>query len=587
MGGSLSPEERLRGTGASAGIAIGRAYIADRRALRVMHRHVEAEEVAAEVTRLRDAIEVADGELERAKQKLEERQGEDHFRIFEAQQLILHDEHLVDETVRRITADRINAEWALEKTAEHIRKVFAAIEDDYLRARGEDVTWVIQRIMRSLTGEVEVDLSPPPDAIVIAHGLSPADVASLRRAAISAIVTEEGGETSHTAILARAFDIPTVVGVEGVMSKVGTGDLVIVDGDGEVIIHPGAEVVKEYRGRARRLAALEQELLKDRDLAGETEDGVRMGLMANIELADEIESAISHGAEGIGLYRTEFLFMNRPDLPTEEEHYHVACSVLDMLKGRSATFRTFDLGSDKVASFRNDHLKEQNPALGMRSIRLCLTEEGRPLFKAQLRAYLRAGLRGKIRIMFPMISGVDELREAKRVLEEARRELNMEGIPYAENLPVGIMIEMPSAAMTADLLARECDFFSVGTNDLIQYSLAIDRENEQVSYLYTPLHPAILRLIKGVVDAAHARGIRVTMCGEMAGEPTLALLLLGLGLDELSMNPASLPVVKRVLREATFTEARQLTDEVMALATQDEIERHLLAKMRDRLPDQA
>jgi phosphotransferase system enzyme I (PtsI) len=322
--------------------------------------------------------------------------------------------------------------------------------------------------------------------------------------------------------------------------------------------------------------------MQNHDLPAETKDATRVHLHANVELIDEIEPAIKHGAEGIGLYRSEFLYMNRSDLPSEEEHCTNALAVLAKMGGRIVTFRTFDLGGDKVGAAVQGAHAEVNPALGLRSIRLCLRE--RPLFKTQLRALLRASVAGNARIMFPMVSGVDELREARSVLDEAKSELVQEGVPCG-NPPVGIMIEMPSAALTADLLARDCDFFSIGTNDLIQYALAIDRGNEHVSYLYRPLHPAILRLIKNIVDAAHDAGIPVAMCGEMAGEPLLSLVLLGLGLDELSMNPTAIPVVKSVLRSSPTAEARSLARDVLAKATVGDVERVVWEAMSARFPE--
>jgi len=357
---------------------------------------------------------------------------------------------------------------------------------------------------------------------------------------------------------------------------------VIVDGiRGEVILDPPADVVTFYRARARRYAAFEAELMLNRDLPAETKDGARLHLHANVELSDEIEPALKHGAEGIGLYRTEFLYMNRTDLPSEEEHYEHSRQILTRMGGRLVTFRTFDLGGDKVGAVAGAH-GEVNPGLGLRSIRLCLKE--RALFKTQLRGLLRAAAEGPMRIMFPMVSGIDELKEARAVLEEARSELELEGVRHAYP-PVGVMIEMPSAALTADLLSQACDFFSIGTNDLIQYSLAIDRGNEHVSYLYRPLHPAILRLIKMVVDAAHSAKIPVAMCGEMAGEPLLALVLLGFGLDELSMNPTAIPIVKSVLRSSTVEEAKKIAEEVLAKATVGEIERVVWDAMSQRFPE--
>jgi phosphotransferase system enzyme I (PtsI) len=582
--GSAGLPTLLRGVGASPGLAVGPAFIVDRRRVKTPKRHIADDEVGAEMARFDAALGASHEQLERVKKKLSEREGEDHFHIIEAHQLILHDEHLVDPTRRRIKDEKVNAEWALRRTVEEIKTVFDAIEEDYFRERRSDIDFVGDRILRNLLGVDAGPAMPPPGAVIIAHDLSPADTAHLHRASCVAFCTDVGGKTSHSAILARAFEIPSVVGLENVTEHVGNGDFVIVDGlRGEIIVRPSQEQIAEYRVRAQRHQTFVHELLKNRDLPAETTDGARVRLYANVELTEEVPSALEHGAEGIGLYRTEFLFLDRTDLPKEEEHYLHARGVLKRLHPFPATFRTFDLGGDKVVPFAalGD---EANPALGLRSIRLCLRE--RKLFKSQLRGLLRASVHGRMRIMFPMISGVGELREAKEVLEEARAELTREGTPFDPKLPVGIMVEMPSAVMVADLLAKESDFLSVGTNDLIQYALAIDRVNEHVGYLYHPLHPAILRMVRYVVDAGHAAGVRVGMCGEMAGEPMFALILLGLGLDELSMNSTAIPVVKSVLRGTTLTAAKELAETALSMATAQEIENLVQDVMGKSYPEE-
>ncbi len=586
---SLPPvgEIRKRGAAASPGIAIGRAYVVDRRKLKTPKRHINPEEVDIEIARFKAAIHESDDQLGRIKDKLVAREGEDHFHILEAHQLILHDEHVVDETVRRIRDERLNAEWALRRTVEKIKGIFDQIEDDYFRERRSDIDFVGDRILRNLLGEDTGPVSPPPDAVVVAHDLSPTDTAQFHRAAVAALVTDAGGKTSHTAIIARAHEIPAVVGLDDVTSVVGTGDLVIVDGtSGLVILNPEPQTVAHFRARARREAATAEALLANRDLPAETLDGLRIHLLANIDVVDELESALDHGAEGIGLLRTEFLFLGRgvSKMPTEDEHYENARKVVERLAGKIATIRTFDLGGDKTGPF-GATLPEVNPALGLRSIRLCLTKQGRPLFKAQLRGLLRASVHGPLRIMFPMISGVSELRDAKAVFDECKEELQSAGEPYDPAMKVGVMIEMPSAAMTADQLGKEVDFFSIGTNDLIQYTLAIDRVNEHVSYLYQPLHPAILRLVRYIADAARVHRIPVAMCGEMAGEPLLAAVLVGLGLDELSMNAVAIPTMKAVLRASTMAEARKLADDALQLPTVTDVEALVKEHMSKRFPD--
>jgi phosphotransferase system enzyme I (PtsI) len=446
------------------------------------------------------------------------------------------------------------------------------------------VDFVGDRILRNLLGVDAAPALPPPGAIVVAHDMSPADTAHLHRAACAAFATDVGGKTSHSAILARAFEIPSVVGLERISELVGTGDLLIVDGlKGEVIVRPTAQQCDEYREKARVHIAFMRELLRNRELPAETQDGARVRLYANVEIVEEVPTALEHGAEGIGLYRTEFLYLDRPDLPKEEEHFMHARGVLRRLYPYPCTFRTFDLGGDKAAPFPGLQ-PEENPALGLRSIRLALKERG--LFKAQLRGLLRASVHGRMRIMFPMISGIDELRDAKAVLEEAKRELEKEGQPFDARVPIGIMVEMPSAVMVADLLARECEFLSIGTNDLIQYALAIDRVNEHVGYLYHPLHPAILRMIRYVVDAGHAAGVRVGLCGEMAGEPLFSLILVGLGVDEMSMNSTSIPVVKSVLRGAKLGAARELAEHALSLPTAHDIEGLVHDHMKERYPQE-
>jgi phosphotransferase system enzyme I (PtsI) len=556
--------------------------VIDRRRVKTPKRHIGEDEVGGEIARFEEALQASSEQLERVKKRLAEKEGDDHFLILEAHQLILHDEHLVEPTKSRIREERINAEWALRKTVEEIKTVFEAVEEDYFRERRSDVDFVGERILRNLLGEEMVPAMPPAGAIIVAHDLSPADTAHLHRAACGGFVTDVGGKTSHSAILARAFEIPSVVGLEKVSEIVGNGDTIIVDGlRGEVIIRPTQEQQDDYREKARVHVAFMRELLQNRDQPAETADGARIRLLANVEIVEEVPTALDHGAEGIGLYRTEFLYLDRSDLPREDEHFMHARGVLRRLYPYPTTFRTFDLGGDKQAPFPGiGH--EENPALGLRSIRLCLRE--RDLFKAQLRGLLRASVHGRMRIMFPMISGIGELREAKAVLEEAKHELEREGLPFDPKVPVGIMVEMPAAVMVADMLAKEADFLSIGTNDLIQYALAIDRVNEHVGYLYHPMHPAILRMIRYVVDAGHGGGVRVGVCGEMAGEPVYAPVLLGLGVDDMSMNSTSIPVVKRVLRGETLQSARDLAEQLLTLPTAAEVEGLLHEHMAQKYP---
>lgn len=560
----------VRGIPAAHGISFGRAYLIDRRRLKVPKRRIEADEVDGEIDRFLRALDTSYRQLERVKDKIAEQEN-DHYNIIAAHQLMLKDSHLVDQTTANIRDKQINAEWAFRKTVEHIKSVFDNIEDDYFRERRSDVDFVGQRVLRNLLGR-PTKVRPPPDAIVVAYDLSPADTAQLHRAAVAGLATDAGGTTSHTAIIARAHEIPAVVGLEDITDVVGNGDLLIVDGtEGVVIVNPDPEIVARYRDRQRQEAAADAALLVDRDLPAVTTDGVQIHLAANIDHIDEIRSALDHGAEGIGLFRTEYLFMEGMSLPSEEEHFTHACKVLELMGDREVTFRTFDLGGDKIARFLPGHKSEANPALGLRSIRLCLSRAMRPAFTAQLRGLLRAATRGRIRLMFPMISGVKELSLVLELLDQVRDNLAREGVEHRPDLPVGIMVEMPSAAMVADHLAKQVDFFSIGTNDLIQYTLAVDRVNEHVSYLYQPLHPALLRLISRIIDAGQKAGIAVGLCGELGGDPLVVPVLLGLGLTRVSMYGVAIPEVKRMIRGCDLGALRRLAADVLDMASAEDI----------------
>lgn len=566
------PEVRKTGLGVSAGIAFGRAYLIGRDTLKAPRHHIEADDVDSEVARLYKAIAASDKQLAKIKEKLAS-ENESDYHIITAHQMMLHDEHLVGAAVEYIREEVINAEWALRRAVDDIRSVFDSIEDPYLRERRSDVEFVFERVLRNLLGRDMGPLSPPPDAVVVAYDLSPADTALLHKAAVSGLLTDAGGKTSHTAIIARAHEIPAVVGLENITELVETDDLLLLDGGtGTVIINPSAATVAQYRDEQRRQVAAGARFQTLRDHPARTRDEVDIQLLANIDGPEELDDALEYGAMGVGLFRTEYLFMTGTEIPDEERHYQTAVAVLDKLAGKTATIRTFDLGSDKLTRFiENANLHEQNPALGLRSIRLCLSVLGRDLFRQQLRGLLRASAHGPLKIMFPMISGVAELRAVKVVLEDVKRELREAGTLFDESVKIGIMIEMPSAAVTADLLAAECDFFSIGTNDLIQYTMAVDRVNEYVSYLYEPLHPSLLRLIGGIAKAANAANIPVTVCGEMAGEPMIAPVLVGLGIRELSMSAVSIPEVKATVMQMTAADTSGLVDTVRNLPTAAEV----------------
>ena len=565
-------EIRKQGLGVSPGIAFGRAYLIGRDTLKAPRHHIEADDVDAEVARLYKAIASSDKQLAKIKDKLAS-ENESDYHIITAHQMMLHDEHMVGAAVEYIREELINAEWALRRAVDDIRGVFDSIEDPYLRERKSDVEFVFERVLRNLLGRATGPLAPPPDAVVVAYDLSPADTAQLHKAAVSGLITDAGGKTSHTAIIARAHGIPAVVALEDITEVVETDDLLLIDGGtGMVIVNPSAVTVAEYREEQRRQAAQGMRLHAMRDLPSRMRDGAELVLLANIDGPDELDDAVDHGAAGVGLFRTEYLYMTGDVLPDEERHYSTAVALVERLKGKPVTIRTFDLGADKLAKFvEQADLDEANPALGLRSVRLCLSPLGRDLFRAQLRGLLRASAHGPLKVMFPMISGVAELRAVKAVVDDVKQELRTAGIAFDENVKLGIMIEMPSAALTADLLARECDFFSIGTNDLIQYTMAVDRVNEYVSYLYEPLHPSLLRLIAMVVDAARAANIPVTVCGEMAGEPMIASVLVGLGIRELSMSGVSIPEVKDAVRHMSAAETEVLVQRVRGVATAAEV----------------
>ncbi|MDQ3364773.1 MAG: phosphoenolpyruvate--protein phosphotransferase [Myxococcota bacterium] len=579
------PELRRQGLGVSAGIAFGRAYLIGRDTLKAPRHHIEADDVDTEVARLYKAIAASDKQLAKIKEKLAS-ENESDYHIITAHQMMLHDEHLVGAAVGYIRDESINAEWGLRRAVDDIRGVFDSIEDEYLRERRSDVEFVFERVLRNLLGRDTGPLAPPPDAIVVAYDLSPADTAQLHKAAVAGLVTDAGGKTSHTAIIARAHEIPAVVGLETITEVIETDDLVLIDGAaGIVIVNPTAATVGEYREEQRRQVAAGALLHSMRDLPAVTLDEQQIQLYANIDGPEELDSALDYGAMGVGLFRTEYLFMGHVELPDEERHYKTALELIDRLGGLPVTIRTFDLGADKIAPFlAAADLQEANPALGLRSIRLCLSQLGRGLFKVQLRGLLRASAHGPLKIMFPMISGVAELRATKAVVDEVKAELAAEGIPFDAGVKLGIMIEMPSAALTSDLLAQECDFFSIGTNDLIQYTMAVDRVNEYVSYLYEPLHPSLLRLIGDIAKSAAAANIPVTVCGEMAGDPMIAPILLGLGIRELSMSAVSVPEVKATIRAISATETAALVDRVKSLPTAAEIRGMVSEYMVGRLP---
>jgi phosphoenolpyruvate-protein phosphotransferase (PTS system enzyme I) len=572
----------LAGVPASPGIAVGRVWTVDRRRLKTPRREIAAAEVEAELARLRQALALSDRQLEAVRAKVEKREGTEHTAIIDMHRMMLKDELLVLEAERLVRDERSNAEWAVKRAIRKIRGAFDDVADPYFKERRADVEYVGERLIKNLMGEApDVQEAPPEGAIVVARDLSPADTALLlHERKVAAFVTDLGTQTSHTAIVARALGVPAVVGAARASLLVERGDWIVVDGGrGVVVVRPEPGERAAYEVARQRYLAHEQELLATRDLPATTQDGVTVRLVGNIEFAEEVESLLAHGGEGVGLYRTEYLYLGRPDRPGEEEHYQDYRRILEALAPRPVTIRTFDLGADKLPAGTRAHA--QNPALGLRALRYCLRQP--ELFRAQLRGLLRAAAHGNLKIMFPMVSGVTELRAARAFLAEVAAELGREGTKV-ELPPVGIMVELPSAALIADRLAKECDFLSIGTNDLIQYTLAIDRQNKDVAYLYRPMHLAVLRTLALICDAGKRAGIPVSMCGEMAGEPVYALVLLGLGLSELSMNGPSIPLVKNVVRAARASDGRALLDRILDLTAADDIERAVREEMGARFP---
>ncbi len=579
-------EKTYRGIVASPGIVIGRAYLLDRRKVVVAGRRIEGVSVKDEVARFKKAVELSKTQLDDLKKRFSKGLGRSHQYILETHIMLLEDKMLVEGTVKRIKESLLNAEGALKETIAAIGLKFDTIEDEYLRERKHDVEQVGERVLRNLVGHKQESLADiREEAVIIAHDLAPTDTLMMRKDKILGFATDAGSRTSHTAILARSLGIPAAVGLESITSAVKTGDVVILDGiHGVVIVDPDEETFLDYLKKQRKYKYFEQELDKLKTLPAETLDGHIVHLQGNIELPEEATSPAEHGGTGIGLYRTEFIFLNRQTLPTEEEHYHAYRTVAERAAPHEVVIRTLDVGGDKIG-LPGVYEKEANPALGLRAIRFCLQK--RDLFKTQLRGILRASAHGDIKLLIPMISGLNELMETKKMINEAKNELRSEGRAFNEKVKLGVMIEIPSAAMIADLLAKEVDFFSVGTNDLIQYTLAIDRQNEHVAYMYEPLDPAVLRLLQRVAVAAREAKFPLAMCGEMAGDPLYAAILIGMGFQHLSMNVASIPWVKKVVRSVRMQDAVELATLVMQQPTAHQARKTAETFMEERFPDLA
>ncbi len=573
----------LKGLPAAPGVAMGKTLFFDSEDFAVPRRPITDPEIPIELLRLEEAMIKTRHQIVAIQKRLAEDLGQEHAEILNAHLLVLEDQSLREEIINGLKAKLLNVEAIFSDVIRGHLKAFSRTEDEYLRERTADIDDVRKRVLRNLLGKRPVTLAPLEEPVVlVARDLSPSETAQMHKRHILAFVTDIGGRTSHTAIMAKSLEIPAVVGAAVATKRIPQGTFVIVDGTrGEVIIDPDPETVKRYELEQRRYQEANRQLLQLKDLPAETLDHHRVVLSANIELPEEVPSVIAHGANGIGLFRTEFLYLNRGDFPTEEEQYKAYSTVAEQIKPHPVIIRTMDLGGDKFFSPMQVP-SEMNPFMGWRAIRFSLARPD--IFRIQLRAILRASTHGNLKLMYPMISGIEELQRANEILYEVKQELTRQGTPFSDSLEVGAMIEVPSAAMTCDLLAKEVQFFSIGTNDLIQYSLAVDRVNEKIAYLYEPTHPAILRLVKQIIDVGHAAKIWVGMCGEMAGEPPLSLLLLGMGLDEFSTSPVQLPIVKQVIRSVEHSFAQSVVQQALQLRTGKEVETFLLASLKQVAP---
>lgn len=563
-------EVRIQGIGVSPGVAVGVVYLVTSDESPPADRVLAAGDISGEVMRFETAVIETRRQINIIQRNVQRVIGEYDANIFDVHKMVLDDGAFIEETIRKIQTENKSAETAVRLVAARYGEALAVVEDDYLRERVADVKDVARRVLRNLSGEtVHVLDGLREKSIVVASDLAPSETASLRKELVLGFATDQGSTTSHTAIMARALGMPAVVGLGDVTHRLKSGDTILMDGtEGVIILNPSEKSLRKYGQLSEARKLIRNGLNSLRDEPATTQDGRGVVLSANIELLDEAQDVKKCGADGVGLFRSEYLYIARNDLPGEDEQCAAYRDVAAMLAPAGVIVRTVDLGGDKFASSVKMP-EEINPFLGFRAIRFCLAQPA--IFKTQLRAILRASAHGKIRIMYPMISNVGEVIRANAMLEECKVELRGEGVPFDEAIEVGVMIEIPSAALTADLLARHVSFFSIGTNDLVQYTLAVDRVNDRVAHLYEPTHPAVLKLIKATIDAGHARGIWVGVCGQMAGDPLMTALLLGLGIDELSMVPSSVPLVKSIIRSITMVQARELAEVALAAGTAVEV----------------
>ncbi|MBI9098509.1 MAG: phosphoenolpyruvate--protein phosphotransferase [Spirochaetaceae bacterium] len=573
--------KEFNGISASPGIAIGRVLLYLEDSMAVPKYTIEKISIEKEIKRYQEAIEKATADLTELKARLSREMEEENSRILDSHLLMLSDSMFTEQVYQRMKSEMVNIEAALKSVIEDLIDKLNASNDVYLKERSVDIYDVAKRVINHLMFRERVSLADiSSEVIIVSQNLMPSDTLIMNKRMVKGIALDSGGRTSHTAILAKSFEIPAVLGLRELTKHINTNDLIIVDGHhGKVIINPDAETKNLYDKMLLDYHKRESELLNMNKLAAETRDGKLIKLNANIEIPEEVDSVLVHGADGIGLYRSEFLFMQGGSVPAEEEQFEAYKMVLEAMDGKPVTIRTLDVGGDKFIPSINS-LAENNPLLGWRAIRFCI--EHKDFFKIQLRALLRSSVFGNLKIMFPMISGVEELEKALAILEETKEELRSENIDFIEKIPVGIMIEVPSAAMTSDILAKKVDFFSIGTNDLIQYTIAVDRGNEKIAGLYEPFHPGVLRLIRMVIDNAHAQGLSVSMCGEMAGDIYSSVILLGLGLDVYSMSSISIPEIKRIIRSVSMTDAEELVGTIMSMKSFGDIDQYVKNWMEEK-----
>lgn len=558
----------FKGIGASSGIAIGKAFVLEKEILNIQRNTIE--NLENEKGKLQKALALSKQQIEAIQNKSDEEQKN----ILNAHLMILEDPELISNVEEKITSEKLNVEAALEDVLNMLASIFESMEDEYMKERAADIRDVGERLMMNLFGKEMLNLAELEEpVIIVAHDITPSDTAQMDKEKVIGFITDIGGRTSHSAIMARSMEIPAIVGLGSITENVKTGDFLIFDGsEGIVMVNPNQSMIAEYEARKEKEMAEKKELRKLVNSDTISRDGRRVELGANIGNPKDAKKSNENGAEGIGLYRTEFLYMDRISLPTEEEQFQAYKEVLEIMGERPVVIRTLDIGGDKELPYMNLP-KEMNPFLGYRAIRICLEEKD--IFKTQLRALLRASIYGNLKIMYPMISSLEEIRQANEVLEEVKRDLEKDNIGYSSHIEVGIMIEIPAAAIISDMLAEEVDFFSIGTNDLIQYTTAVDRMNEKISYLYNPFNPAVLRLINMVIKNGHEAGIWVGMCGEVAGDPRLIPILLGMGLDEFSMSAGSILPARKQIRGLSYEEMKGMADKVLEMATADTIEKFI------------